>query len=223
VSAAKRVRWTCPNGCPGILSSTRPPKDSVDRYCLTCSAKTGRLVLRIAPALESKRAAAATSAAAKAKAKRAREAAKKAAAKQAETDRYTVEGVDLRDEFQRLIKLRAFGGKQGRLFRRPPEFVVTRRSRPPGRLGYAEPWNNRISIATFPRQSLASAQETLIHELTHIVVGRHGTEGWHGVTFRLLLAKAFKEGYKVRAKGIHQNRYHGRYAAALQAKEGDGS
>jgi hypothetical protein len=53
-----RIRWDCPNGRhPGVLGPTRPRMDSVVRYCLTCSQQTGRLVLRVAPTLERKRAA----------------------------------------------------------------------------------------------------------------------------------------------------------------------
>lgn len=222
----KRVRWTCPNGCPGILSSTRPPKDSVDRYCLACSAKTGRLVLRIAPALETRRAAAATTAAAKAKAKRAREAAKKAKAKQAEIDRYTVEGVDLRDEMTSLLRLKAWNGHFGRPgldggFHNRPELVISKRSRVPlSRMGYAEPWINRITVATYPGQTLADARETLVHELVHLVVGPETSKtAWHGPTFKATMLAAFKEAYKVAPAGIPHNVYHGRYAAALKKKE----
>lgn len=216
----KRIRWECPNGHPGVLASTRPPKDSIDRYCLICSAETGRLVLRVAPALERKRSSAAVTSANRAKAKRAREAAARERKKQAETERYTVEDVDLREEFKRLIKLRAFGGKQGRLSRRPPEFVISRRSQhPASRLGYAEPWRNRITVATWPGQSVARIRETLVHELTHIVIGGNRDEGWHGPLFRKTMTAAFREAYKVMPVGLGTNSYGGGYAAALERKE----
>jgi len=217
----KRVRWNCPNDHPGILGPTRPPRDSTVRYCLTCSAKTGRLVLRVAPALESKRAAAATISATKAKAKRSREAAARERKKQAEIARYTVDGVDLRDEFKRLTRLRVLGGKTGRLFRHPPEFVISRRTQyPASRLGYAEPWRNRITVATYPGQTLADARETLVHELVHIVVGSEpGSVHWHGPKFRQTMTAAFKEAYKVLPIGLETNSYGGGYAAALRRKE----
>lgn len=228
MTAAKRVRWECPNGHPAVLSSTRPPKDSVDRYCLPCSAKTGRLVLRVAPALERKREAAQTSAAAKAKAKRAREAAARQRKKDAETARYTVEGVDLRDELTCLLRLKTWNGHFGRPgrdggFHDRPEMVISKRSSTPTRLGYAEPWRNRITIATYPRQTLADARETLVHELTHLVVGHWSSEkdktAWHGPEFKRTMLAAFKEAYKVGPVGIPDNVYHGRYAAALLRKE----
>ena len=222
----KRIRWNCPNGHPGVLGPSRPPKDSIVRYCLTCSAKTGRLVERVAPALEAKRAAAAATSATKAKAKRARETAVRERKKAAEIARYTVEGVDLRNEMVCLLRLKAWKGKFGSPgrdggFHRRPEFVISKRSQhPASRYGFAEPWRNRIVIATYPGQTLADARETLVHELTHLVVGhRPGSRAWHGPEFKKTMLAAFKEAYKVGPVGIPDNVYHGRYAAALNRKE----
>lgn len=50
-----QVRWKCKECGEGLLASSRPRKDDVRRYCLPCSAKSGRLVERVAPALEKKR------------------------------------------------------------------------------------------------------------------------------------------------------------------------
>lgn len=225
MAIAKRVRWECPNGHPAVLASTRPPLDSIDRYCLVCSAKTGRLVKRIAPALETKRTAAKQTSVAKAKAARARM--RKAAdrAKAADKARFTVEGVDLRDEMGCLLRLKAWKGAFGSPgfdggFHNTPELTVTRRSSYPGRLGFAEPWRWRIHLAIYPGQSLADARETLVHELTHLVIGhQRGSRSWHGTDFKKLMLTAFKEAYKVGPVGIPDNVYHGRYAAALRRKE----
>ena len=51
----KQARWKCPQCGAGILAPTKPRKDDVRRYCLPCSSKNGRLVERIAPALEARR------------------------------------------------------------------------------------------------------------------------------------------------------------------------
>ena len=51
----KQARWKCPQCGAGILAPTKPRTDDVRRYCLPCSAKGGRLVERVAPALEAKR------------------------------------------------------------------------------------------------------------------------------------------------------------------------
>lgn len=222
MSDSKKVRWACPTDRhKGELGSSRPPKDSLLRYCLSCSVESGRLVERVAPALERKRATAAQTSAAKVKARRVREAKARARKKAAETERYTVEGVDLRDEMKRLCKLRAFGGKTGRLFKRPPELQISRRSSTPySRYGFAEPYANRIVLATWPGQDIADARETLVHELTHIVVGQsRESSSWHGPAFHQLLTAAFKEAYKVLPVGVRDNSYHGRYAAALRRRD----
>ena len=52
---AKQVRWSCPNGCPGVLGPRQPRRSASVRYCLTCSAKSPTLVERTAPALERQR------------------------------------------------------------------------------------------------------------------------------------------------------------------------
>jgi hypothetical protein len=128
-----------------------------------------------------------------------------------------VEGVDLRDEFARLIKLRTFGGKTGKLVRRPPEFVISKRSQvPTSRYGVAEDWRNRITICTYPGLTLADARETLLHELVHIFVGSHHG---HDAIFKITMTKAFKEAYKVLPVGAGHNIYHGRYAEALRRRE----
>ena len=220
----KRVRWNCPRELhPAVLGVSRPALDSIVRYCLPCSFITGRLEKRIAPALETKRAAAATSAAAKAKAKRAREAAIRERKKAAEIARYTVDGVDLRDEMAKLLKLRAWRVRYKSGIGKTPELVISRRTKPPlSRMGYAEPWRWRITIATYPGQTLADARETLVHELTHLVIGEEpGSRNWHGPEFKKMMLAAFKEAYKVGPVGIPDNVYHGRYAAALRHKESD--
>jgi hypothetical protein len=75
MAKAKRVRWECPEGLhPGVLGSTRPPKDSTVRFCWPCSEAAGRLVQRRAPALERKRSQAAERRAAKSADAKAREA-----------------------------------------------------------------------------------------------------------------------------------------------------
>ena len=51
----KQARWKCPICNDGLLAPTRPRLDDVRRYCLPCSSKSGRLVERIAPALEAQR------------------------------------------------------------------------------------------------------------------------------------------------------------------------
>jgi hypothetical protein len=63
------ARWVCPTCNEGKLAPRRPRRDDVRRYCLPCSEKSGRLVSRVNPTLESKRQARKARAAAKRRAK----------------------------------------------------------------------------------------------------------------------------------------------------------
>ena len=54
MAKAKQKRWRCPVCELGILGPLRPRLNDVRRYCLPCSAKTGRLVERYAPADKAK-------------------------------------------------------------------------------------------------------------------------------------------------------------------------
>lgn len=100
-----------------------------------------------------------------------------------------------------MVKLPAFGGRTGKLAKCPPALMISlRHSHFVGRLGYAEPWQNRITVAVYPGQTLIDALHTLVHELTHIAVGSKpqstGTrQCWHGPEFRVTLAKAWKQSY----------------------------
>lgn len=51
----KQARWKCPICDDGLLAPQRPRLDDVRRYCLPCSSKQGKLVERIAPAIEAQR------------------------------------------------------------------------------------------------------------------------------------------------------------------------
>jgi SprT-like family protein len=225
VTAAHRVRWECPNGHAGVLGPRQPRRDSIVRYCLPCSERTGRLVERTAPALERQRSAAAARSADKAKRQRAAAARARARAAAAETARYTVDGLDLRAELARLCKLRTFkapGAGPGRLARRTPELTVThRRARPTYELAAADDWGWRIRMAIWPGMDTADARETLVHELVHLFVGRQeGNNAWHGPTFKRVMRAAFREAYGPDIVAV-DNVYHGRHAAALRAREAE--
>jgi len=51
----RRVRWTCPQCDKGALGPGRPRKNNAVRYCLPCTAKTGKLVERECLTLEKRR------------------------------------------------------------------------------------------------------------------------------------------------------------------------
>jgi hypothetical protein len=66
-------RWECPRCESGLLAPGRMRRDDTRRFCLSCSAKTGRLVERVCPALERQREQAKTERTARATAQRAKQ------------------------------------------------------------------------------------------------------------------------------------------------------
>lgn len=213
MAAAKRTRWECPTGeHPAVLGPTKPRRDNIVRYCLPCSQATGKLVERVAPVVERRRVEQAARTTAKRKAREARTKAK-------EDAYFTVAGVDLRVELKRMARLPAFRGRKGRLYRRTPSLVVTRRKYVPSRLGAASPWENKIWISDYAGIDRADVLETLLHEMVHIHIGHDPSDRahWHGKEFRSKLREAFDEAFpEARRWGIHENRYHGDYARALR-------
>jgi hypothetical protein len=191
-----QTRWKCPNGCGGVLAPTRPRKDDVRRYCLPCSKKTGRLVERFSPAMEKKR---------QKRAQVSKEKTKKKAekAREAERESYTVEGVDMRKELKRVVRLPVFGGPKGKLAKRPPHLEVKNGLRG-GMLGLAYGYSNRIEISKNQRgYGPKIAKDTLIHEVAHIYVDRvMGRDtSTHGPTFNKIYRQAYYEYFKEHAPG----------------------
>lgn len=206
---ARRVRWECPNGLhPGVLGSTRPPKDATVRYCLPCSAEATRLVARTAPALERERAARSESATAK----RERRA---AAARRGKAERYMVtaaggESIDLMREMREMLRtpeLAARKRESGHDGRWLPELVV-RRGQSGGVSGHCDTWGD-ITLTVGAGAVPNEIREVLLHELVHSVTVRlvprtRGTRAnprgreWHGALFRRVLCRAAGENFGVK-------------------------
>lgn len=224
MAATKRTRWECPTGShPGKLGPSKPRRDDIVRYCLPCSEATGRLVERIAPALERKRQAVKDRAVARRRAEHERAAVERQRRAEAEAARYTFAGVDLRDEVARLRRLRAFGGAGGRLARRPPTFHVRHaKTEPRSTLAGAWPSTWRFQVTIYPGVDLADLRESLVHELAHLYVGgdRSDRNRWHGDRWRRTMRAAFREAYGPDVVVV-TNRYHGRYAAALRGRQAE--
>jgi hypothetical protein len=129
---------------------------------------------------------------------------------------YLVAGVPLDAELERLRGLAAFA--DGPLAERVPELRVRRASRRPNRLGFAVPTQFRLSVTAYPGIRPGDVLETLLHELTHLHVGRAPeAHGWHGPTFKRTLAAAMREAYGV--DGIApRSTLHGVYAEAIEAR-----
>lgn len=183
--SAKMVRWACPSCGDGKLAPSRPRRDDVRRYCLSCSEESGRLVERVAPALERKR----TERSARLAEKR------KAAARRAtdrERARYTVAGIELREEMARYLRLPLFKSMR----RHPPKLTVSRRSSYPSKLGYASPWENAITVFDYPGCTEHDVRETLLHEMVHILSGvERGSAHWHGPRFHKTMREAARQAW----------------------------
>ncbi len=130
---------------------------------------------------------------------------------------YKVDDFDLLVELNRLCVLPVLGGEDGELAKDPPDLAVRRASRRPRRnLGFAVPDERRISVTAYPGIRAGDLQETLLHELVHIAVGRSGG-AWHGSVFRRALAEAMRQAYGIDASPRAAS-IHGAYAEALEQR-----
>ena len=132
---------------------------------------------------------------------------------------FVVDGLDLRAEAHRLIRLPALGGPYGRLASDPPELTVRRASKRPRRtLGFAVPAQNRLSVTVYPGIRRGDLLETLLHELVHLAVGEApGGRRWHGREFRVTLAAAMSEAYGLPGVRAPASR-HGAYAELIERR-----
>jgi hypothetical protein len=127
---------------------------------------------------------------------------------------YLVAGVPLDRELERLRALDAFAG--GPLAAQAPELKVRRARKRPNRLGFAVPSQFRLSVTAYPGIRPGDVLETLLHELTHLHVGRAAeAHAWHGPTFKRTLARAMLEAYGVEARN-RRGTLHGTYAEAIE-------
>jgi hypothetical protein len=78
------------------------------------------------------------------------------------------------------------------------------------------PGERRISVTAYPGIRVGDLQETLLHELVHIVVGRSGG-AWHGSVFRRTLSEAMRQAYGIHASPRAAS-VHGVYAEAIEER-----
>jgi hypothetical protein len=129
---------------------------------------------------------------------------------------YLVAGIPLEREMDRLRALPGFA--DGPLAAQAPELKVRRAQRRPNRLGFAVPSEFRLSVTAYPGIRPGDVLETLLHELTHLHVGRAAeAHAWHGRTFKATLARAMAEAYGIAAAPASSTR-HGAYAEAIEAR-----
>ena len=182
--SVRNVRWTCPNGCAGVLGPSRPRKDDVRRYCLPCSARVGRLVLRAAPALEGQRAKRAVALKAKRFATVEAQAKKLAAY-------YTVAGVNLYEEMCAMLRVDAFKALRKRGL---PKLLIRRRTTAGGVRGRAWYYGYRLLVNDYPGITSECARETLMHELAHLVTPGAG----HSVKWKTAFRVASEQYFGIR-------------------------
>lgn len=133
---------------------------------------------------------------------------------------YVVAGVALDREMDRLRTLPVFAA--GPLITRAPELKVRRAGKRPNRLGFAVPSEYRLSVTAYPGIRPGDVLETLLHELTHLHVGRAAeAHAWHGRTFKTTLARAMAEAYGIAAPPL-ANALHGVYAEAIEVRHRHG-
>ncbi|HMJ72597.1 MAG TPA: SprT-like domain-containing protein [Solirubrobacterales bacterium] len=127
---------------------------------------------------------------------------------------YLVAGVALDQELERLRALPVFA--DGPLATRRPELKVRRAGKRPNRLGFAVPTEFRLSVTAHRGIRRGDIQETLLHELVHLHVGRAAeSHAWHGRTFKRALATAMKQAYGIAIRPPSSTR-HGTYAEAIE-------
>jgi len=127
---------------------------------------------------------------------------------------YLVAGVALDQELERLRALPVFA--DGPLATRRPALKVRRARKRPNRLGFAVPAEFRLSVTAYPGIRPGDIQETLIHELVHLHVGRAAEpHAWHGRTFKRALAAAMREAHGIAIHPPSSTR-HGAYADAIE-------
>jgi hypothetical protein len=106
----------------------------------------------------------------------------------------------------------------GPLAAHAPELKVRRAGKRPNRLGFAVPSEFRLSVTAYPQIRAGDVLETLLHELTHLHVGRAAeAHAWHGRIFKATLARAMAEAYGIAAEPP-ANTLHGAYAEAIEAR-----
>ncbi len=183
-------RWVCPTCGAGRLAPSRPRRDDVRRFCLSCSEASGRLVPRVCPANE--RARERSCERSKRKATRRRASARKARERAAGEVRARKDELAPYERFlRRALRLRAW---EVDLATRPPR-VSWRRSSVGDAAGSANA--TRVSIRL--GAGVAGNLELVLHELAHVAYDRAGDRPppgeprWHNSVFRQLLAAATAE------------------------------
>lgn len=186
MSKPKMKRWVCPRCGGGVLAPERPRKHDARRYCLTCTATSGRLVERICPALDAVRARRASGRQAVAARRRAREQALLG-------ERHMVEGLDLRDELSRLCRL-PFVRRHFPVPRwSPVKMTVAWSSTKRWTTGHSKRHGWHVHLGLYEGCPRHEAQALLAHELAHAILPGKA----HGERWRRAFARIVADGYGI--------------------------
>lgn len=182
------VRWVCPSCGSGVNAPQRPRKNDVRRYCLVCSASTGFLVERTAPALDRRRD--------RADALRRDRDAKK---REAERRRWIIScadalgrrrDIDVRAELRQALTACGYfeGWAPGHRPKMDDLSILIRRSKKPYSTGRASSFN--VAFTFGEPASYEECMELIYHEAAHMAApeGEH-----HGPKYRRILAVALQK------------------------------
>lgn len=181
---AKQVRWKCPNCDDGLLAPSRPRRNDVRRYCLPCSAKSGRLVDRLAPALDKQREKRSAVVAIKNKEKRVR-VAKKLQPKKEQQRIDEMRSKMIRKEAERIWELMKPYHKDKQL----PQITIAKGQNRGRQYGHADSYSKYIQVNVDREQSVRRSKrvwQVLAHELCHCAVPpiyRNGARDVHSREF----------------------------------------
>jgi hypothetical protein len=154
--------WVCDNpNHSGVRAPGRMRSDDVRRVCWSCSQETGYLVYRHAPALERKR----KNATAK---RRERQQRQREQAHEQRRKREVIDGVDVRKETARLIKLPALRDELPRHLRNKRVPLTIHRGDHSSYSGRATA-RSRVHL-TLGRISAPMVRAIICHELAHYVL-----------------------------------------------------
>lgn len=189
----KQVRWKCANCNHGLLAPTKPRKNDVRRYCLPCSAKTGKLVERVSPTLEKQRTV-------------------KSEQRKVKVEKLNDKNKVMREKKSVVVKRNAAIQKEGERVwklmegwhkgKRMPKINIVNARNQLG-AGHATFWNNEIQVNVNMKQTERSSQWTwyvLAHELAHCAcppVRTNGKRDVHHKEFYKALKHACERRWKV--------------------------
>lgn len=205
--------WRCPTCNSGVRAPARMRRDNALRYCLKCTAKTGKLVERVCPSAQAERERRAAERAEADAKKRDRAAAKSAS--YAQTERGKLEA-----KAREWLKLDAFKDGLAKYRHRTPTFEIRlsgersrtwleRREEPtkpdglPGNVTYIEKteryarpkfssghaWYGQGRFVVTAGTDEGDALATILHEIAHLAAWEHG----HGPGWRSVFADAVQE------------------------------